>query len=192
MQTTEQLGVAMEPSSKQLMEEIVGSARPAEQLTRFSAFLLPTRITEPRLATMGQFSEQPMAEPIGLVRRAGPVQQVSGTLYDLLRVSFTDANNGTTVDQFGTILRTTDGGEHWVPQENGTTELLAGVSFTDTNHGMACGAFGIILRTTDGGETWVRETSGTDYDLSRISCTGARAGTAVRYGGSIFRRETVR
>jgi photosystem II stability/assembly factor-like uncharacterized protein len=114
-------------------------------------------------------------------------------LYDLTDVSFTDANNGTAVGLVGTILRTTDGGNHWVPQSSGTSNGLFGVSFTDANHGMICGGFGIILRTTDGGEDWVPETTpAVDYDLSRISCTGARNGTAVGYGGSIFRRQVVR
>jgi len=31
-------------------------------------------------------------------------------------VSFTDANNGTAVGLYGTVLRTTDGGVNWVPQ----------------------------------------------------------------------------
>ena len=79
-----------------------------------------------------------------------------------------------------------------MPQQSGTTDLLTGVSSTDANHGMIYGVLGIILRTTDGGGNWVFETTPTDYDLSRISCTGARNGTAVGYGGSIFRRESVR
>jgi len=37
----------------------------------------------------------------------------------LFGVSFTDANNGTAVGWYGTILRTTDGGENWVLQPNG-------------------------------------------------------------------------
>src|SRR2546430_14719394 len=111
------------------------------------------------------------------------IPQASGTESDLLRVSFTDTNNGTAVGQVGTILRTTDGGSHWVPQQSGTTELLAGVSFTDADQGIAVGALGTIVRTTDGGNTWVNETSGTGYDLSSVSLN-----TAVGFGGTILRR----
>ena len=78
--------------------------------------------------------------------------QTSGTTSTLLGVSFTDTNNGTAVGEFGTILRTTDGGNNWAPQVSGTVEDLWGVSFTDANNGTAVGfdfntVTGLILRT---------------------------------------------
>ena len=63
----------------------------------------------------------------------------------------------------GTILRTTDGGNSWVPQSSGTANMLFGVSFIDANTGTAvggsCGIGGesTILRTTDGGGTWINQ-----------------------------------
>ena len=82
--------------------------------------------------------------------------QTSGTIEGvwLSDVSFTDANNGAVVGDYGTILRTTDGGEIWTLQTSGTTNALNGVSFTDSNNGTAVGVSGTILRTTNGGETW--------------------------------------
>jgi len=47
--------------------------------------------------------------------------QSSGTENTLFGISFTDANTGTAVGgTFGQseIFRTTDGGEHWIPQAN--------------------------------------------------------------------------
>ncbi|MEK9136387.1 MAG: hypothetical protein AAB393_04640 [Bacteroidota bacterium] len=70
-------------------------------------------------------------------------------------------NTGTAVGDFGTILRTTNGGATWVIQSSGTTNGLLGLSFTDANTGTAVGAGGIIRRTTNGGATWVSQTSGT-------------------------------
>jgi len=35
-------------------------------------------------------------------------------------VSFSDANNGTAVGNYGTIVRTTDGGNSWIVQKSGT------------------------------------------------------------------------
>jgi photosystem II stability/assembly factor-like uncharacterized protein len=53
-----------------------------------------------------------------------------------------------------TILRTTDGGQHWDSQVNPGTVCLFKVSFTDANTGTAVGDGGLILRTTDGGNIW--------------------------------------
>src|SRR5206468_10994002 len=75
-----------------------------------------------------------------------PLPQGNG----LFGLSFTDANNGTAVGWYGTILRTTDGGRHWIIQSSGTTNLLYGVSFVDANNGTVVGANGTILRTADG------------------------------------------
>jgi photosystem II stability/assembly factor-like uncharacterized protein len=79
------------------------------------------------------------------------VAQDSGTTKYLYGVSFTDANTGTAVGSYGTILRTTDGGATWVAQGSGTDATLYGVSFANANTGTVVGEDGIILRTTDGG-----------------------------------------
>src|SRR5438067_13776314 len=87
----------------------------------------------------------------------------------LFGVSFTDANNGTAVGWYGTILRTTDGGRNWVNQPSGivgTKSGLYGLSFTDANTGTAVGGVlnATIRRTTEGGRTWPSQTHGrTEY-----------------------------
>jgi photosystem II stability/assembly factor-like uncharacterized protein len=63
-----------------------------------------------------------------------------------------DANTGTAVGDFGTILRTTDGGATWRRQFGGTLNDFSGVSFVDANTGTVVGDFGTILRTNTGGE----------------------------------------
>ena len=80
----------------------------------------------------------------------------------LSSVSFVDANIGTAVGDAGTILRTTDGGATWTPQQSNTTSWLFGVSFGDANHGVAVGNFSTMLRTTDGGFTWIESLSPTN------------------------------
>lgn len=55
------------------------------------------------------------------------------------------------VGDFGTIIRTDDGGATWTLQSSGTTNSLLGVSFVDANTGIAVGDSGTILRTDDGG-----------------------------------------
>jgi photosystem II stability/assembly factor-like uncharacterized protein len=68
----------------------------------------------------------------------------------LTGVSFTDANHGAAVGELGTILRTMDGGNNWVPETIGTDYDLSAVSFADAANGTAVGYGGTILRTTPG------------------------------------------
>jgi photosystem II stability/assembly factor-like uncharacterized protein len=102
--------------------------------------------------------------------------------------SFVDANTGTVVGDYGTIVRTTNGGNSWTVQASGTTQDLWAVSFTDANNGTAVGEAGTILGTTDGGTHWVPQTSGTTVQLRGVSfASGAVNGTAVGESGAIFR-----
>jgi photosystem II stability/assembly factor-like uncharacterized protein len=67
------------------------------------------------------------------------VAQASGFTSTLYGVSFTDANTGTAVGLDATILRTTDGGATWLPQESGIETFFTDVSFTGANTGTAVG-----------------------------------------------------
>jgi photosystem II stability/assembly factor-like uncharacterized protein len=107
---------------------------------------------------------------------------------NLRGASFVDANIGTVVGDYGTIVRTTDGGNNWTVQGSGTTQNLWAVSFTDVNDGTAVGEGGTVLGTTDGGAHWVPETSGTTLQLRGVSFAGdASNGTAVGESGTILR-----
>src|SRR5712671_1288482 len=79
---------------------------------------------------------------------------------NLRGASFVDTNTGTVVGEYGTIVRTTDGGNSWTIQTSGTTQTLWAVSFTDANNGTAVGEGGTIVRTTDGGTHWASQASG--------------------------------
>src|SRR5258708_22366735 len=103
----------------------------------------------------------------------------------LRAVCFVDATTGTAVGDYGTILRTTDGGATWTLQTSGTTSIgLSGVSFVDANTGTAVGApypvgsFATILRTTDGGATWTPQMSGAAGCRGAESFVDANTGTA--------------
>ena len=81
------------------------------------------------------------------------VQQNSGTINDLASVCFPSVNVGY-VNNFGSVLKTTNGGSNW--------NVIPGVSiyntyplyFTSVDTGYTSGVGG-ILKTTDGGSTWV-------------------------------------
>jgi photosystem II stability/assembly factor-like uncharacterized protein len=112
---------------------------------------------------------------------------MSGTTNRLNGVSFTDANTGTVVGAYGTILRTIDGGVNWINQSGITGDWLFGVSFTDANTGTVVGTPG-IFRTIDGGITWIsQQYSGVPGVLLSVSFTDANNGTAVGEWGGIVR-----
>src|SRR5689334_7802585 len=106
---------------------------------------------------------------------------------NLRGVSFVDATTGTVVGEYGTIVRTTDGGSSWTIQTSGTTQTLWDVTFADVNNGTAVGEDGTIVGTTDGGDHWVTQTSGTTFQLRGVSFSDATHGTAVGEGGTILR-----
>src|SRR5438094_3098479 len=84
---------------------------------------------------------------------------------NLRGAAFVDANTGTVVGEYGTIVTTTDGGNSWTIQVSGTTQNLWAISFKDSNNGTGVGEGGTILGTTDGGANWVSQISGTTRQL---------------------------
>ncbi len=106
---------------------------------------------------------------------------------NLRGASVVNANTSTLVGDYGTIVRTTDGGNNWTIQSSGTTQTLWAVSFTDSSNGTAVGEVGTILRTTDGGAHWITQPSGTVLNLRAVSFTDGNSGTAVGEGGVILR-----
>jgi photosystem II stability/assembly factor-like uncharacterized protein len=73
---------------------------------------------------------------------------------DLYRASFVSPDEGWVVGTFGSIYRTSDGGQSWEKQRTGILGPLFSVSFADAEHGWAVGKAGVILHTGDGGRSW--------------------------------------
>lgn len=88
-------------------------------------------------------------------------RQAAGVPVDiaLTSVCFTDERTGWAAGQSGVILKTTDGGEHWVLQRADLTvdRPLFHIAFVNAEEGSAVGLWSLMLTTTDGGATW-RET----------------------------------
>ena len=138
--------------------------------------------------------EHALSEHFGIEKPSGWVWLYPSTQgYDLHSVAFTDADTGTAVGDYGTILRTTDGGAHWVAQWGNTRRALMGVAFRNANTGLAVGEGGVILKTTDGGATWVSKKSGTRRALYSVAYADADTIVAVGVGTTtsiVFCRST--
>ncbi len=85
-------------------------------------------------------------------------QLISGTRAELLAVHFPTGTQvgyavGTDTTGFGTILKTTDGGNTWLPESTGMLNGVYDVYFTNDSTGYAVSG-GSLLRTTDGGANW--------------------------------------
>jgi photosystem II stability/assembly factor-like uncharacterized protein len=99
------------------------------------------------------------------------VAQNSGTNNQLHSVWFTDSQTGWTVGDFGTSLRTVNGGNTWSPVVL-TNEDLHDVAFLNASTGLIVGDNGIIFRTVNGGTNWPQVSSGTGNNLETV-CFGA-------------------
>ena len=56
--------------------------------------------------------------------------------------------------EFGTVLRSDDGGQTWHQQKSGIESTIFGGTFLTPEHGFLVGIDGVILETNDGGENW--------------------------------------
>ena len=70
-------------------------------------------------------------------------------------LTFLDQKNGWAVGEFGTVWKTTDGGEHWKQMRKSPTPCwLYDVHFIDEEHGWTVGRFETVMVTEDGGSSW--------------------------------------
>jgi photosystem II stability/assembly factor-like uncharacterized protein len=120
---------------------------------------------------------------VAMAAPTAPTLQLKDNLYG---VKFIDAKHGWVVGAFGTIARTSDGGNTWQAQPSKTTQSLYDVDFVDTQHGWVVGRQGLILRTTDGGATWDAQTSGTSQHLFGVDFVDDQYGVAVGDFGVIL------
>lgn len=104
-------------------------------------------------------------------------------------VDFPDPRHGWIVGEFGTTLRTADGGESWVGERrllDAPPELyLYDVSAQDGRSAAAVGLAGSVLATEDGGATWQARRAPTSTPLYGISWLDS-VGAAVGNRGEIF------
>lgn len=86
----------------------------------------------------------------------------------------------------GLILKTTDGGESWIPQDFSITQNLNAVRFENRDTGWAVGDSGLILYTSDGGEHWSAQVSGTSNALRAVATLSTGEVWVVGDSGTIL------
>ena len=108
---------------------------------------------------------------------------LDGDEYNLMQ--FVNSSIGWVVGINGMILKTTDGGAHWLGQSSGVSNELFCLSFVDTARGWVSGQGGVILSTTNGGKTWKQQQSGTQRLCKAMRFIDALHGWVVCDSGVI-------
>lgn len=86
---------------------------------------------------------------------------------NLSSVYFNNINDGWVVGEYGTIMRTTNGGTDWLTTTNNATEILKSVYFIN-NLGWVVGENGIILRSINNGQNWTTITTNFTSDFFAV------------------------
>ena len=129
-----------------------------------------------------------------LVGHEGKWQKVeSGTDARLLNVSVNNSGLAFAVGGFGTVLRSSDGGQSWEPLAFDWEALLGDfqephiydVKVSDAGVVTIVGEFELILRSTDGGETWETMRRG-DSSLFALELNDDGTGYVVGQEGKIL------
>ncbi len=90
----------------------------------------------------------------------------TGIIYN--DVAFLDSLQAVVVGNYGSIVRTQNGGNTWSVQEHESYQHIRSVKFFSKNYGFAAGDSGILLRTYDGGQSWERRSLGRQNNLRSI------------------------
>jgi len=104
----------------------------------------------------------------------------------LLGLSFCDETNGWAVGQYGTVLKTTDGGKSWNYQKSGVNDHLMSVFAVSPEIAWSVGELGSVIHTIDGGKTWGEAKTWTKYFYSDVHFVTPQEGWIVGEFESIF------
>ena len=110
----------------------------------------------------------------------------SPTSNQLVSLDFIDETTGWAVGEYGTILKTTDGGETWRLIEIPQLDYLTDVYFPTASVGYIVGKDGIILKSTDGGEGWFPQTIRFSNNLHRVRFRDESNGWVIGEKGLIL------
>jgi photosystem II stability/assembly factor-like uncharacterized protein len=111
----------------------------------------------------------------------------SGTARNLHGIAFAGRDLGAAVGDYGTLIRTTDGGDQWHEMSTATTQHLRAVALLPDGSGFVVGANGIIFHSTDAFATWSAQPSGTTAFLAAIACRSASNALVAGVNGTVLR-----
>lgn len=101
------------------------------------------------------------------------------------KIWFVDSLIGYAIS-YRTILKTEDGGNSWVIQNETTNGMLQDIQFYDSQIGYVCGYGGTIYQTDDGGQNWLRYGEGVTENLNDVDFINENLGWAVGDYGKIL------
>jgi len=106
----------------------------------------------------------------------------------LLNITFFDSLNGSMLGIYGTVYRTTDGGNTWPIYSNTVLHQLTSAFFTDNEHCTAiANNIGYTVRTTNGGISWFQQNSLTTSWLYKVFFTNQNCGYISGENGIILK-----
>lgn len=106
---------------------------------------------------------------------------------NLNSIHFSNNSVGWTVGSVGNILKTSDGGKIWKPQESNVYFDLTSVYGINSNEAWITGlAPDTILHTSNGGDSWEVQDSKTPNALNSVFFVNSSTGWAVGYNGTIM------
>lgn len=114
----------------------------------------------------------------------------SPTLNPLHTISCPTVKTCYAAGDFGTFLKTTDGGVNWVETflgNKGSPPQFSDVLAVDEQRVLVVGRDGIFFRSEDGGATWGRPTIKTVADLTSIYFIDSSAGLLAGNGGVLLK-----
>ena len=115
------------------------------------------------------------------------VIQLSNIDENLYEVSFTDAEHGTVVGDYGIIFNTTNAGNTWTNQRTGSLNPFYSIFCIDERTALVVGYEGIIYKTTNGGEEWISQISHGIENLRDIFFIDNNIGFIVGGHGKIMK-----
>ena len=83
-------------------------------------------------------------------------------------IQIIDDNIVYAIGHYGSIIKTTDGGNNWHLLKSNVKTTLYSMCFIDEITGWIVGGAGTILKTEDGGENWIQQDVGTEAWLRSV------------------------
>jgi len=108
------------------------------------------------------------------------------TSNQLSSIYFADTTTGWAVGEYGTVVKTQDGGESWRLIEIPWQNTLADVHFPTPADGFIVGENGLILKSVDSGESWTKKEIRFTNNLRQVLFRNRDEGWAIGEKGLIL------